>query len=101
MAEEDRRHPVGVCKRRNNVMLCGESKDIQKILDILDAQKLEHAIKPSGSNPSADDDSTITPDDFVSDDDHSDDPESDVDENSDPVDLCPVKYNRTKKSKNK
>ena len=100
--EEDRWHPVGVCKRRNNVILCGETKDIQKIMDILDAQNSEHGTKPSDRNPSADeDDSTITPDDFASEDDHSNDPESDVDENSDPVELCSVKHSRTKKSKKK
>jgi hypothetical protein len=36
-AEEDHWHPVGVCERRDNVMHCGERKEIQKIMDILDA----------------------------------------------------------------
>ena len=90
---------VGVCMKRDDVILCGNPKDIKKIMDILDAQNVEQI----GSLPDKIDhdlktDDQSTPDAIASHDAHADDPGSDLEsQNSD--DWCPVTYTRPLKAK--
>lgn len=90
---------VGVCMKRDDVILCGNPKDIKKIMDILDAQNVEQI----GSLPDKIDsdlktDDRSTPDAIASHDAHADDEGFDL-EPPNSEDWCPVTYARPLKAK--